>query len=102
MPSGSIDIKVDLALLTDLQGRLSLATNTLALDDFFAETIGEFVGHPELEEKIRSFAGSWNDNRRTLSEKLVTIQTSVGNIAAALQQIDRESANAITQHPGGG
>ncbi|MCU1513180.1 MAG: hypothetical protein JWO10_270, partial [Microbacteriaceae bacterium] len=83
------DIKIDLALLNDLESKLTTITGQFRNAEEISHTIAGLVGHGGLEGTVRDFASKWNIHREKITDKLTFVLDATTAVHDTFVELDR-------------
>lgn len=90
------DLKLDLAILTQLRDDLDAVVAEFKEADDFSDIVGEATGHDSLHSHVSDFAHKWNDTRKKMTEDVESLRQQIAAITDGFTQVDESLAKALT------
>jgi len=89
------DLELDTTALREAGNSLRLVQQELDHAQTIADNYAATIGHPDLADRLRDFAGNWDDTRDELLESIKSLGDSARGIADSFEQIETELVRAL-------
>ena len=87
---------IDVGALDTLGTDLSAVGAQFEDANAYSDRAAEHVGHPDLADRIRSFAHGWDDTRDKMTESIKALGEGASTLAQNWRDIDQAGADALT------
>jgi hypothetical protein len=89
------DLKLDLALIKQLEEDLESVVAEFKNADDFSSDVADATGQDDLADKVRDFASKWNDKRKKMASNVDALQQQIKAISKGFTQVDQGLAKAL-------
>jgi uncharacterized protein YukE len=86
------DIRITYGDLDGAVAHLTFVATQFGASDDTSAAAARAVGHERLADRLREFAGSWEDNRERFQEAAESLARGVADIATAFREADARMA----------